>query len=85
MLEFLKAPFFGPTLSVLYINDLPDDLICNTAIYAEDTTLYSKCHQALDLRQQLELAFELEPDLRDTVDWDRTYLVGFNTGQTRFV
>ena len=40
----------------LYINDLPDDVICDTAIYADDATLYSKCHQASDLWQQLELA-----------------------------
>ena len=28
---------------------LPDDVICNIAIYADDTTLYSKCDQASDL------------------------------------
>ena len=39
----------GPTLFRLYINDLPDDVICNIAIYADDTTLYSKCDQASDL------------------------------------
>ena len=38
-----------PTLFLLYINDLPDDVICNIAIYADDTTLYSKCDQASDL------------------------------------
>ena len=30
---------------------------------ADDTTLYSKCDQASDWWQQLELASELEPDL----------------------
>ena len=38
---------FGPTLYLLYINDLPDDVICDIAIYADDTTLYSKCDQHL--------------------------------------
>ena len=56
----------GPTLFLLYINDLPDDVICNIAIHADDTTLYSKCDQAFDLWQQLQLAFQLESDLRDT-------------------
>ena len=58
----------GPTVFLLYINDLPDDVICNIAIYADDTNLYSKCDQTSDMWQQLELASELESDLRDTVD-----------------
>ena len=49
----------GPTLFVLNINDHPDDVICNIATYADDTTLNSKCDQAYDLRQQLELACEI--------------------------
>ena len=48
------------TLFLLYINYLPDDVICDIAIYADDATLYSKCGQASDLWQQLELAFELK-------------------------
>ena len=75
----------GSTLFLLYIDDLPDDVICNIAIYADDTTLYSKCDQASDLWQQLELASELESDLRDTVDWGRKWLVDFNAGKTQLV
>ena len=59
----------GPTLFLLYINDLLDDVSCNIAIYADDTTLYFKCELASDLWQQLKLAAELESDLRDAVDW----------------
>ena len=61
-----QGSIFEATLFLLYINDLPDDVICNIAIYAGDTTLYSKCDQTSDLLQQLELAPELESDLRDT-------------------
>ena len=53
----------GPTLFLLYIHDLPDDVVCNIAIYADDTTLYSKCDKASDLWQQLELVSEFESDL----------------------
>ena len=66
--EVPQGSFPGPTLFLLHINDLPDDVICDIAIYADDTTLYSKCYQASDLWQQLELACELESDPRDTVD-----------------
>ena len=52
----------GPTLFLLYINDL-DDVVCEIAICADDTTLYFMCDQASDKWQQLEWAFELESDL----------------------
>ena len=71
------------------MDDLLDDAICNTAIYADITTLlytiYSKCDQTSDPWQQLELASELESDLGDTVDWDRKWLVDFNAGKTQLV
>ena len=52
MLDFLKAPSWSY---------LPNDAICNIAIYADDTTLNSKCCQTSDLWQ--ELPSELESDL----------------------
>ena len=72
-------------LFLLYINDLPDDVICDIAIYANDTTLYSKCNQASDLRQQLEFASGLESDLCDTVNLGKKWLVDFNIKKTRLV
>ena len=68
--EISQGSILGPILFLLYINNLPDDVICDIAIYADDTTLYSKCDRASDLWQQLELASELESDLRDTVKMD---------------
>ena len=45
MLVFLK----DPVLFLLYINEIPDDVICNIAIYADNETVYFFCVQAFDL------------------------------------
>ena len=80
-----QGSILGPTLFLLYINDLPDNDICDIAIYADDTTLYSKCDRASNLWQQLELASEPESDLRDTVEWGKKWLVDFSAGKTQLV
>ena len=80
-----QGSILGSTLFLLYINDLLDDVICDIAIYADNTTIYSKCDQASDLWQQLELASELESELQGTVDWGRNWLVDFNAGKTQLI
>ena len=80
-----QGSILGPTLFLLYINDLPDGDICNIAIYADDTALFSKLEQASDLWQQLELSSEIESDLQDTADWGRKWLVDFNAGKMQLV
>ena len=79
-----QGPIFGPKLFLLYINNLPDGHICDIAVYTDDFTLYSKCHQWSNLWQQLELGSELEPDLWDTLDWGSKWLVGFDLGNTNW-
>ena len=78
-----QGSILDPTLFLLYINELPDDFICDIVIYADDNTLYSKCDQTSNLWQQL--ASEVESDLWDTVDLGKKWLVGFNAGKTQLV
>ena len=59
--------------------------MCDIAIYADDTTLYSMCDQASDLWQHLDLASELQSDLRDTVSCSKKWLVDFNAKKNQLV
>ena len=64
MLEFLKVPFlvldFSHYTLITFLMMFSMILLCMLS------TFYSKCDQASDLWQQLELASELEFDLQDT-------------------
>ena len=80
-----QCSILGPKLFLLYINELPDDSICNIAIYADHTTLSFKIDKASDLQQQLQLACELESDLGDNVNYDRKWLVDFSAGKAQIV
>ena len=40
---FSQGSILGPRIFLLYINNLPDDVIFDIGIDADDTTLYSKC------------------------------------------
>ena len=74
----------GSTLFLLNINDLPVDVIWNITMLMILVSSLSVIRH-LDLWQQLELASELESDLRDTVDWGRKWLVDFSAGKTQLV
>ena len=77
-----EGSILGLTLFLQFINDLPDDVICDIAIWTDDDTLFSKCDQTSWL--QLELASELESDRWDT-ELGKKWLVDFNAGKTELV
>ena len=80
-----QGSILGRTLFLLYLRTLLTMLSVIIAIYADATTLYSKCDLASDLWQEYELASKLESDIRDIVHWGKKWLVGFNAGKTQLV
>ena len=61
----------GPTLFLVYINDLPD-VMCNIAVYDDDTTLCVIRHLICGNNQRWLLNLNL---IHNTLDWDRKWLV----------
>ena len=81
MRDFLKAPFL--VLHFSYYTSMTFLMMLSVILpFILMILLCSKCDQASDLWQQLELASELESDLRDMVDWGKKWLVDFNAGKT---
>ena len=80
-----QGPILGPTLSLLYINDLPDDIICNIVIYAYDTTLYIRMIRHLHLICGNNQSWLLNFDLQETVDNRRKCPVDFNAEKAELV
>ena len=69
ILEFLKAPFL--VLHFSYYTLMTFLMMLSVILLSMLMIVLSKCDQASDLWQQLELASKLESDIRDTVDWGR--------------
>ena len=67
MLEFLKGSFL--VLHFSYYKLMMFLIMLSVILQSILMILQSKCDQASDLWQQLELASEIESDIQDTVDW----------------
>ena len=82
-----QGSIIGPTLFLLFINDLPDDIISKIGIYADDTTLYSCLDEPTGNREFdcVEMAANLQYDLRTVVEWGEKWLVSFNSKKTELV
>jgi len=80
-----QGSVLGPTLFLIFINDLPDDKLSEIAIYADDTTLYSCLGKSGDLFEAVELAGQLQRDLGDITEWGDKWLVSFNSSKTKLL
>ena len=81
VLAFLKAPFLILHFSYCTLITFLMKFSVILPFMLMIITLYLKSDQTSDLWQQLELAFELKSDLRDTEDWGRKWFQLVYIGQ----
>lgn len=69
-----QGTVLGPTLFLLYINDLPDQTSSTTRLFADDCMLYREINSSADARM-------LQKDLDVLQQWENTWLMSFNPGK----
>ena len=78
-----QGSVLGPTLFLLFINDLPSsELRSLINIFADDTTLYGSTSKDLSIEG---LDDNLTGDLSITAQWGNRWLVTFNASKTKLV
>ena len=63
MLEFPQGSILGPSIFLIYINDLSDNLTSNVKLFADDTSLFSVAHDVNTF------ANKLNDDLKKVNEW----------------
>ncbi len=70
-----QGSVLGPLLFLLYINDLPDNLSCDSPLFADDGKLIARNHQS----------DQLHHDLQEIVDWADRWKMSFNASKTQHI
>ena len=66
-----QGSVLGPVLFVIYINDLPDELVCTAKIFADDTKLFQGFSSPDDQTR-------VQEDLNNLLTWSQRWQMGFN-------
>jgi hypothetical protein len=74
-----QGSVLGPLLFLIYINDITQDLQCDSFLYADDTSL-------LEVVEDIDISAErLNNDLQCINEWTRDWHATINTGKTKSV
>lgn len=71
-----QGSVLGPTLFLVFINDLPDIVNNLMKIFADDTKIYSTVRSDED-------CIKLQEDLNNLLDWSNTWDLKFNSGKCK--
>ena len=72
-----QGSILGPLLFLEYINDLPNDLLSNVKIFADDTSIFSIVH---DKDQSFD---RLDHDLKKISEWAYRWKISFNPDHSK--
>ena len=72
-----QGSILGPTLFIIFINDIVNRINSNTRLFADDTILYKV------LNQPISAGMELNTDLTNITKWASEWLVNFQPLKTK--
>ena len=73
-----QGSVLGPTLFIIYINDLPENLFNVTKIYADDTKIIA------DVSNPKSIS-DLQSDLNEVVKWSERWLIKLNVNKCKIM
>ena len=74
-----QGSVLGPLFFLIYINDIADNLLSITRIFADDTSLSFTCNSLSDIEGILN------HDLHIIANWSKQWLVDFNPNKTEAI
>ena len=79
-----QGSVLGPTLFLIFINDLPDNILNSFIdIFADDSTLYESPNETNDTFEKV--SENISNNLSSIVNWGKRWLVTFNATKTNSV
>ena len=78
-----QGSVLGPTLFLVFINDLPDHVLSKLGICSDDSAVYSSYEGTSSEWYRLEMVADIEDDLRSITEWGDKRLVTFNATKTK--